>query len=75
LQGGSVTCFMGVSSDCPLFGQWTEENLQKIERLIRYDLEFDGFAVEILRAASTGYAFGVLPGYHQMRWKLTITVR
>ncbi|CAA9889553.1 conserved hypothetical protein [Candidatus Methylobacter favarea] len=46
--------YLGLSTISHLWDAWTEENLIIIENLIRYDLEFDGFNVEIERVTDQG---------------------
>lgn len=45
---GATVCF-ALATKSRSWKTWSEENLQKIEQRIRYDLEFDGFSVNIER--------------------------
>jgi hypothetical protein len=40
---------MSVSTESAKWDKWTEDKLQKIEDLIRYDITFDGYRVTIKR--------------------------
>jgi hypothetical protein len=43
---------MGIQSHGTSWPTWTEERLQHVEWLIRYDLRFDGYTVSIKRATA-----------------------
>ncbi len=44
-----VTVYFGLTTISHIWDAWTDVNLEKIENHIKYDLEFDGFNVEIER--------------------------
>jgi hypothetical protein len=44
-----IKCFFGISTLSKDWDIWSEKNLKKIEKHIRYDLNFDGFSVQIER--------------------------
>jgi hypothetical protein len=48
-EGESKTVFFGLSTVSYLWDTWNQENVRKIEERIKYDLEFDGFKVDIER--------------------------
>ena len=63
------TVYLGMTTSSPKWKAWTEESVQSIERLIRYDLQFDGFRVRLQRQD--------VPSRNRVctqefRWKLTI---
>lgn len=66
----SRTVYMGVSTKSPHWRQWNEENLKKIESLIRYDLNFDGYRVHIMRLTR-----GKPMCSEEFLWKLQICLR
>lgn len=66
----SRTVYMGISSRSTRWKSWTEEKLQKIEDLIRYDLDFDGYRVTITRLTEARR-----PCTKEFLWKLRIRTR
>lgn len=64
------TCFIEVSTKSELWRSWNSENIAKVEEHIRYDLEFDGYEVEIERVNKPSKALCRKP----FRWKLIISV-
>lgn len=58
----------GLSTRSSQWLDWNETRLDKIERLIRYDLEFDGYSVKITRL------FDYIESCeYEFRWRLSIT--
>ena len=45
----SLTVYMGLSTKSPKWTTWIDKSLKEIERRIRYDLEFDAYAVTMSR--------------------------
>lgn len=60
--------YMGILSRGTSWPTWTEERLQHIERLIKYDLGFDAYSVSIKRVTQQRR----LAGSNEFRWKLQI---
>ena len=48
-QQHSLTVYMGLSTKSPNWTTWIDKSLREIERRIRYDLEFDLYAVTMSR--------------------------
>ncbi|PCI41447.1 MAG: hypothetical protein COB46_03515 [Rhodospirillaceae bacterium] len=46
--------FLGIKTNSKSWNIWNEECVQKLEELIRYDLEFDGYRVQIKRMSKLG---------------------
>jgi len=46
---------------------WTERNVEQMEKLIRYDLGFDGYHVDLTRLTDIG-----IPCSVELRWELRI---
>lgn len=70
-DASQLTVQFGVVTESRRWLCWDEENLVKIEGLIRYDLGFDGYGVTIRRCA--GYVG--MPCDLEFRWKLRIRPR
>lgn len=66
-QKPSRTVTFGLRTDSVGWRVWHEEALADIERLIRYDLNHDGFSVTIKRIGNVG-----LPSSKEFKWKLVI---
>jgi|SRR5208283_434313 len=66
----SRTVYFGISTKSALWSTWDDSNLQKIEWLIRYDLQFDGYRVAIKRVTTRMD----LPCTEEFLWKLIIRV-
>jgi hypothetical protein len=45
----SRTVYMGLRTSSKNWKTWTDENIKKIEWLVRYDLNFDGYSVSVKR--------------------------
>jgi len=59
------TVYMGVSTKSPRWKRWNEQNLQKIEASIKYDITWDGDHVRITRLGTKG-----VPCSEEFLWKL-----
>ena len=69
------TAYFGLSSISHLWETWSEENLEEIESLIKYDLEFDGFTVEVERITDSICQYTKkqdIPCTKEFIWKLDI---
>ena len=66
-QGNSRTVYFGLTTASKTWKTWDTENVETIERLIRYDLNFDGYYVNIKRVGNVG-----LPCTEEFTWKLLI---
>jgi hypothetical protein len=74
--GESRNVVFGLKTSCHEWKAWTEKNLKIIEKQIRYDLEFDGFDVEIERITSAVCPVTKkknLPSYKEFLWNLKIS--
>jgi hypothetical protein len=60
--------YLGISTKNQKIKFWDEENIEKIENLIRYDLNFDWYSVSIDRLSEGGR----IPGSEEYLWKLRI---
>ena len=65
----SRTIYMGVSTKSVRWKRWSNEALEKIELLIRYDLGFDGYRVRIARLTAGSPSCST-----EFLWKLQIRV-
>ena len=70
-NANQLTVEFGIATDSRRWLCWDEKNLSNIEGLIRYDLGFDGYSVNIRRWV--GYVG--MPGNEEFRWKLRIRAR
>ena len=71
------TVYLGVSTISHTWDVWDEETIKKIEEKIRYDLEFDGFNVEIERitnAKEPKISIENINCDNEFLWKLDISV-
>jgi len=69
------TVYFGLTTVSDIWDTWSEDNLQKIEDHIQYDLGFDGYDVKIERItdAICGYTGKQdKPCYNEFLWKLDI---
>ena len=66
-QKPSRTVIFGLRTDSIGWRAWNEEELADIERLIRYDLNHDGFSVTIKRIGNVG-----LHSSKEFKWNLMI---
>ncbi|WP_321935294.1 hypothetical protein [Paraburkholderia sp. J8-2] len=77
--GDEKTVYMGLCTYSPDWSVWDNSTLKKVEKHIRYDLNFDGFDVAIERASpeviEQGSGLFVQRCSDEFLWKLTITVR
>jgi hypothetical protein len=64
----SRTVFMGIASHGISWKTWTEPRLQHVERLIKYDINFDGDNVSIIRITRRRWQ----PCSREFKWKLII---
>lgn len=69
-QGVSRTVYLGLTTASKEWKVWNIENVEKIEDLIRYDLNFDGYYVNIKRVGRLE-----LPCTNEFTWKLLIRPR
>jgi hypothetical protein len=72
-----VTIYFGLTTISHIWEAWTEANLEKVEEQIKYDIEFDGFDVEIERATDAICPYTKkqdIPCRNEFLWKLTISV-
>jgi hypothetical protein len=72
-----TTVYLGLTTISHLWEAWTEENLRKVEELIKYDLGFDGFNVEIERITDVICPYTKkqdIPCNEEFVWKLNISV-
>lgn len=58
----------GLSTTSRTWWDWNEARLDKIERLIRYQFEFEGFSVKITRLS--GY---INSCEYEYRWRLSVS--
>ena len=66
--------YFGLITFSHLWENWTEENVQKVEELIKYDLEFDGYNVVIQRITNASDQEGIhRPCRSEFLWKLNIS--
>ena len=63
------TVYMSISTASTKWFSWTEEQVQKIEEIIRYDFSFDAYRVSIQRISIPADNF---PCEQDFRWKLTV---
>ena len=63
----SRTVYLGLSTSNNKWKTWNNENIDKIEWLIRYDLNFDAYNITIKRISRSG-----LPCTDEFVWKLLI---
>lgn len=63
------TVYVSISTPSPRWRAWTEESVQSIEALIKYDLQFDGYRVTILRTDIPSEQYLCT---QEFRWKLSI---
>lgn len=68
-EAHAKTCFVEVSTKSELWSCWNKENVVKIEGHIRYDLEMDGYEVEIERVSKPSKTLCS----QFFRWKLIIS--
>lgn len=77
-HGDEKTVYMGLRTYSPDWSVWDEAALKKIEKLIRYDLNFDGFDVAIERVSpeliDQGSELVAQRCSDEFLWHLTITV-
>ncbi len=61
---------LGVTSKSkvPAWRLWNSRTVRKVEWLMHYDLNFDGYAVQMRRISR----LDVLPCFREFRWALTI---
>ena len=64
-----LICAIEVSTNADDWITWNSDNVSKIENHIKYDLEFDGYKVEIFRLNKPSRALCSKP----FRWELKIT--
>ena len=69
----SAEIYFGLVTFSHLWEDWTEKNVRRIEELIKYDLEFDGYNVEIQRITNVSKSRGDTPCHSQFVWKLNIS--
>lgn len=69
-EGTSRKVYMSLQSRSKKWISWNETNLEKVESLIRYDLEHDGYSVRIKRLGDVGS-----PCAQAFVWKLSIGTR
>lgn len=67
----SRTVYMGVSTASTRWDMWDDENLEKVEWLIREDLTSDGYRVRVTRL----YATDMLPCSSEFLWQLQIRLK
>lgn len=67
-EEGALFCSVEVITGAKNWNSWSPENVQKIEAHIRYDLEFDGYKVEIERVSKPSKT----PCNRPFRWNLKI---
>lgn len=65
----SRTVYLGMKTSSPKWTCWTEERVLAIEKLIRYDLQFDVYSVRINRLDIPSEQFACSEEFH---WKLVI---
>jgi hypothetical protein len=65
--GNYRTVYLGVSTKSVRWQRWDEDNLEKIEALIKYDITFDGDRVQITRLGKKG-----APCSTEFLWRLQI---
>lgn len=70
-DAAQLTVELGIRTDSVRWLCWNEKNLAKVEWLIRYDLGFDGYSVNVQR--SVGYVG--MPCDEEFRWRLRIRPR
>jgi hypothetical protein len=70
-QRKSRTVCFGVQSCGRNWPTWTEPRLKHVERLIKYDLNFDGCDVSISRVTKRRWQ----PCTREFRWKLKMQLR
>jgi hypothetical protein len=76
IGGGDVTVYIGFSTISHRWTQWNKENIKRIEGLIKYDLNFDGFNVEVEQytiALNPTTKKLDQPCLEEFIWKLNIT--
>lgn len=66
-KGVSRTVYFGLITTSKKWRTWSTVNVEEIERLIRYDLGFDGYYVNITRIGNLGS-----PCSDEFTWKLLI---
>ena len=69
----SAEIYFGLVTFSHLWEDWTEKNVQRIEELIKYDLEFDGYNVAIQRITNVSRSRGDTPCHSEFVWKLNIS--
>lgn len=62
-------CFIEVSTKAEGWTTWNSSNVKEIEQHIKYDLEFDGYLVEVHRISKAGKTLCQNP----FRWQLEIS--
>lgn len=62
-------CTIEVSTKAEKWKSWNSDNVRKIENHIKYDLEFDGYNVEIHRVSKPGKTLCSKP----FQWSIKIT--
>lgn len=67
----SRTVYFGLVTADPHFVRWDNDTLASMEKMIRYDLGFDGYAVSIKRISQDIN----MPCTEEFRWKLVIRSR
>jgi len=67
VPGAYLTVDIGLSTKSVRWKNWDEENVQRIEEHIKYDLEFDGYKVTSKRLSQTGISCD-----QEFLWKLRI---
>lgn len=67
-EKSSRTIYMGLNIKCDGWSIWDEETLSTVERLIRYDISFDGYRVTIKRVATKRRAKCT----EEFLWKLVV---
>ena len=66
--------YFGLVTFSHLWEDWTEENVQKVEELIKCDLEIDGYNVAIQRITNASGQEGIhRPCHSEFLWKLNIS--
>lgn len=72
-----TTVYFGLKTISPLWKVWTEDNLKAVENLIKYDLSFDGFKVDIERITNVICPYTKkqdIPCHEEFVWELNISV-
>ncbi len=65
--GSSRVVHFGIRSDSTRMSRWNEDTVKRYERLIKYDLGFDGYRVSIRRESPLGE-----PCSKEFCWRLAI---